>query len=457
MQMFSTFEDPNVAVWQIENFAKHYEQSIEEDELTSSLFAFEHPEAGKFDFSFKFEPKTSLDSSSLSICLESRNVYSKFSMECSAWLETIDKKRSELKRGDLEFSRLFVSDSLCPFLSSTQMSEFSHLSTVFVCFRLPFPVKLMGSISTKSTVYRWLITDYEYSFDTPYFDKLRRSDEFTVSEFKSVSFMLEFYPNESYLQREVTCAIYLNVIELAGYSKLPIHFDLWIENSKSRLPKSGHNYVFSSDCSYGSLAYVTELALYDFAQNGPFNICCDVRPIVDPIPLPNYFSFNSEMSSLFNDPYFSDAEIHVSRAILACKSSVFRAIFNKKTEEQKSGVVTIKGFEAAMVEKMLVYVYKYELVNLKDIALKLLPVADCYQVNSLVKKCTDSLVDNLTIDNVLLSLKLAFEHEHLKEFKDQVLEFAHENWKEIHKLPESKKLLVQVPDIAIELLALAHI
>ncbi|KAI6222597.1 Speckle-type POZ protein A-like, protein [Aphelenchoides besseyi] len=166
---------------------------------------------------------------------------------------------------------------------------------------------------------------------------------------------------------------------------------------------------------------------------------------------------------MFDDPYFSDTEIRVdnrvfkvNKAIISCKSPVFRAMFNKETKEQKSGVVTIEGFEASMVEKMLIYIYKNEVTNLKECDAKLLPIADCYQVNSLVKKCTESILDNLTVDSLLPTLELAFEHEHIKQFKDGVFTFAHQNRKEMQKLPEYTIVLKKVPEIAIELLAIAY-
>ncbi|KAI6231064.1 TD and POZ domain-containing protein 5-like protein [Aphelenchoides besseyi] len=463
MQSISSFDDPNVAIWPIENFTEHYEQSMAGDVLMSDLFAFKHPQFRNFGFYLEFKPKTVVESSSLSICLISSKVDFEFSMECTAWLETSDKKRSESKRSTLKFTHVVRNLGWSSFLSSTQMSEFSHLSTVFACFRLPFPVKLVGSISTKSTLYRWLISDFESRSMAAQFQTQWKSASFTVPEFNGVEFELLFYPKGENVQRKDHCACFLNVRSLAGYSKLPIHFDLWIERSESRLHKLGFNYVFLRSSNYGDVEYATQEELCKFAQNGPFNICCEIRPIVDPIRLPDCISFHNEMSSLFNDPYFSDAEVHVgdrvfkiSRAIVACKSPVFRAIFDKETEEQKSGVVKIKGFEAAMVEKMLVYIYKHEVVNLKGVAFQLLPLADCYQVNSLVKKCSDSILANLTVDNVLATLELSFEREHLKEFKDQVLKFAHENWNEMQKLPNYKQLLIQVPEIAIELLSIAH-
>ncbi|KAI6204310.1 hypothetical protein M3Y94_00659000 [Aphelenchoides besseyi] len=142
--------------------------------------------------------------------------------------------------------------------------------------------------------------------------------------------------------------------------------------------------------------------------------------------------------------------------MLSVKSPVFRAMFDKETEEQKSGVVKIKGFEATMIKAMLVYIYKNEVKDVESIAAHLLPVADCYQVNSLVEKCSNSLVANLTVKNILSILELALERPHLENFRERVMKFAHRNFKEICKLTECDYFLTQHPEIAIKLLKLSH-
>ncbi|KAI6180392.1 Speckle-type POZ protein B-like protein [Aphelenchoides besseyi] len=131
-------------------------------------------------------------------------------------------------------------------------------------------------------------------------------------------------------------------------------------------------------------------------------------------------------------------------------------MFDKETKEQKNGVVTVKGFETAMVERMLIYIYKNEVVNLNEVAAELLAVADYYQVNTLVQKCSESIVSNLTVHNVLSILTLAFERSHLEDFQERVLKFAHENFKEICRLNTLEDFVSKHPEAAIKLLKISH-
>ncbi|KAI6231168.1 Speckle-type POZ protein B-like protein [Aphelenchoides besseyi] len=465
MQSLSTFDDPNVAIQRIEDFAEHCEQSVENDRWASELFEFEYPEVGEIQFGLLFTPKTTLNSSPSKLCMQIMDVSSQFSisMKCDAWIETIDKTRSATKSQKFTFDTNATFKSWSPFLLSDEMSEFLNSSTIFICCRLPYPVKSIGSISKNSTLYRWPITDFESRFNSAQFNTRWESDKFTVSGLDGVKFCLSFCPKGDRETSKNSCAFYLWVKDLAGRSKVSVAYDLWIENSKSRFHKIGMIYVFSTATGYGTSSYVNQEELCKFAQIGPFDICCNVRPIVEPVPSFKCASMHSEIASFFNDPYFSDVEIRVdnevfkvNRAIISGSSPVFRAMFDKETEEQKSGVVKIKGFEAAMVEKMLIYIYKGEISNMKAIAAQLLPIADCYQVNSLVKKCTDSIVANLTVEKVLPILELAFEHDHLNDFQDRVFNFAHKNYGAIRELSSYEEFLTDRPKIAIKLISVFY-
>ncbi|KAI6221053.1 hypothetical protein M3Y95_01000000 [Aphelenchoides besseyi] len=454
-----------VAVWQIDDFAERYEQSIAEDAMISELFAFEHPEFGKVVFDLEFAPKESIDSNPTSLWMQIMKPPSVFlfSMECKAWMENEDGKRSEVKSENFSFDdgRTFLQWET--FLSTQQKPEFIQSSTVYICCQLPYPVKSLGSISTKNTFYQWTITDFDSRFNAAQFQTSWKSDTFTVPEFKEVKLALKFYPKGENEEEEDECGLYLCIEDRAEHSMVLLQCDLWIKNSTRRLYKYTFNYVFSTVDRCESSSYITQEELLTFARNGPFDICCDVRPIIDTNLCLDCVSSRTEIALFFNDPYFSDAEIHVddkvfkvSRLLISTKSPVFRAMFDKETKEQKSGVVSISGFEAAMIEKMLIYMYKGEVVDLNDIAFRLLPIADCYQVNDLVKKCCDSILSNLNVEEVLPILELAFALDHWKEFQDRVFNFAHENYDAIQDLDNYEDFLTERPKLAIKLLSVFY-
>ncbi|KAI6204579.1 hypothetical protein M3Y94_00691400 [Aphelenchoides besseyi] len=271
------------------------------------------------------------------------------------------------------------------------------------------------------------------------------------------------YPKGENEEFKDSCVLYLDVTDFAGLPNVRVHFDLWIENSESRCRKFGFNYDFSTVGGYGALSYLPQEELCTFAQKGPFEICCDVRLIGDPLPIAHCTSFHSEIASFFNDPDFSDTEIHVdnrtfkvSRVIISAHSLVFRAMFTHASKERESGVVVIENFKAPLIEAMLSYMYKDHVMNLKEIAIELLTVADFYQVHSLVKKCTDSILANLSIDNVFASLKVASELDHLNQFNDSVLKFAHDNYDKMCKLDQFDEFMTEHPEITLKLLKMSR-
>ncbi|KAI6185370.1 Speckle-type POZ protein A-like protein [Aphelenchoides besseyi] len=215
------------------------------------------------------------------------------------------------------------------------------------------------------------------------------------------------------------------------------------------------NHDFLNGLPDGISQYETLSRLEDFMVEGPFNIYCNICPITAFVAPPHEPISDQRFASFFNNPFFSDAEIHVdnkifkiSRAIVSGSSPIFRAMFDKKIKEQTSGVVRIDRFEVAMVEKMLIYIYENKVDNLNDIAAELLPVADYYQIDSLVKICVDSIVTNLTTKNVLSVLQLAFDRPHLIEFRVHVMNFTNANYNEIRQLDGFEEFFDAQPEIA---------
>ncbi|KAI6212170.1 Speckle-type POZ protein-like protein [Aphelenchoides besseyi] len=371
-------------------------------------------------------------------------------MECSAWMETEDKKRSEAKRRSCSYNEENTWIAWLMFLSSQEKSKFIHASTVFICCRLPYPVKSIGSVSTNNTYYQWTISDFESRFKSAQFKTSWQSDTFTVPEFKDVKFALTFCSKGDNEEYKDGCDIYLVIKDLAEHSKVSVQYDLWIKNSKLRLRKISFNCAYTTVSGYGFSGYVNQEHLYAFAQNEPFDVCCNFRPIIETNSCFHCVSSRSKLGSLFNDPLFSDAEIHVddkvfkvSRLMVSIKSPVFRAMFDKETEEQKT----------EMVEMMLIYIYENKVAELEVVAVQLLPVADYYQVNDLVKKCYDSILSNLTAEKALPILELALERDHLKDFQDRVFQFARKNYSAICELNDCEEFLTERPKIAIKLLS----
>ncbi|KAG8183315.1 hypothetical protein JTE90_002805 [Oedothorax gibbosus] len=99
------------------------------------------------------------------------------------------------------------------------------------------------------------------------------------------------------------------------------------------------------------------------------------------------------------------------RSILAARSTVFRAMFEKEMTEGRSGVVDVNDVDAATMSKLLGYMYSDSLEGIQFAeAAKLLYAADKYDVQSLKLGCCDILIAGLTIDNACEALVLADRH-----------------------------------------------
>ncbi|KAI6211562.1 hypothetical protein M3Y96_00447600 [Aphelenchoides besseyi] len=142
----------------------------------------------------------------------------------------LDKKRSKTNNVDVSFDINSAFKTLG--FSFEEFLEFLHLTTVFISCRLPYSVKSNGSISTKNTLYRWPITDFEFRFNVARFGTSWQSDEFEVPKFEYVKFSVGFYPRGQKGCADF-CGFLLEVENLAGYSNLSIQFDFLFENTDS--------------------------------------------------------------------------------------------------------------------------------------------------------------------------------------------------------------------------------
>ncbi|KAI6199157.1 Speckle-type POZ protein A-like protein [Aphelenchoides besseyi] len=318
----------------------------------------------------------------------------------------------------------------------------------------------MASTSNDSTVAIWCIDDYVKRYRQASIDDWWISELFAFDhpQFGPIKFYLRFTPK--YDIEPSNACIEMHIMDPPATSSISLNCNAWIETyDKRRYRTKAFNHDFLNGAAHGCSHYETLIRLGKFIVEGPFSIYCNIRPITAFVAPHHEPIFDQGFASFFNNPFFSDAEIHVDnkifkicRAIVSGSSPIFRAMFDKKIKEQTSGVVRIDRFEVAMVEKMLIYIYENKVDNLNDIAAELLPVADYYQIDSLVKICVDSIVTNLTTKNVLSVLQLAFDRPHLKELRVRALKFTYANYNEIRQLDGFEEFFDSQPEIANQLL-----
>ncbi|XP_042911157.1 uncharacterized protein [Parasteatoda tepidariorum] len=148
------------------------------------------------------------------------------------------------------------------------------------------------------------------------------------------------------------------------------------------------------------------------------------------------------LRNMLNEKNYADVKLRADgevffahKCLLASRSPVFRAMFDREMLESKTNVIDIRDMEAKTLKYFLEYLYTGTVNGMDDkMASNLLVVADKYQVSSLVEKCSTFLKSALNFDNVLSILLVAdlVNYEQMKVF---IIEYIVENSSEVLSLP----------------------
>jgi hypothetical protein len=115
---------------------------------------------------------------------------------------------------------------------------------------------------------------------------------------------------------------------------------------------------------------------------------------------------------MFDQQLFTDLKIETSdgltlkahKAIVATRAPGFFRIAKKNLRAAK---LQIPEFDSTVIKEVLRFMYCNEVENLRDFALKLIVAADQYQMHDLKKVCINSIMTELTTENVIQSLLCA--------------------------------------------------
>ena len=118
-----------------------------------------------------------------------------------------------------------------------------------------------------------------------------------------------------------------------------------------------------------------------------------------------------DTGELYDEKEFVDVKIVCNektfpchKAVLACKSEVFKTMIrNKSLTEKQAAVMEIeeKDFNSETMEQVLFYFYHGKVQDTKMINTDLLRAADKYETIGLIDMCTKYLESNLSLDNAL--------------------------------------------------------
>ncbi|GAB2289916.1 hypothetical protein Dimus_024215 [Dionaea muscipula] len=102
--------------------------------------------------------------------------------------------------------------------------------------------------------------------------------------------------------------------------------------------------------------------------------------------------------------------IPANKVILACRSPVFKAMFENEMKESISGTIKISDVTYDSLRAFVNYLYTAEVCLDEQIACSLLVLAEKYQVKHLKEHCESYLVSSLKWHNSLSNHVFAYQH-----------------------------------------------
>ncbi|GIY37835.1 TD and POZ domain-containing protein 4 [Caerostris extrusa] len=139
----------------------------------------------------------------------------------------------------------------------------------------------------------------------------------------------------------------------------------------------------------------------------------------------NLFSccpLQEDLKYLYEDGYLSDISLQagfncfvVHKNILAARSPVFKALFEKESKEMASGCINITKLDPDILRRILLYIYTDSVEYLQwETAFNLFKGADMYGLQDLKEHCSSFLKANLTSTTACDALVLAEMHHDVK-------------------------------------------
>ncbi|KAI6206490.1 hypothetical protein M3Y94_00917500 [Aphelenchoides besseyi] len=337
------------------------------------------------------------------------------------------------------------------FKMDVHLNLFNYVDTFVMYIEFPFVVKCPRPVASEWFCLRWPIENFNESL-------LHHNPDFRG---QSERFGLPKIPiNRFQVRWEAPNLVFRQVGVKDSNTNFTLEYEIWAENNYSkRMPK--HNEVFNlmGDVNFSAVhSFLTDEVLKQL-RAGPLRICLDVRVWTEQTKEWKDARFIERIARTFNCEQYSDVVIEaedkrfmVSKSIICAQSKVFYAMLTNPLNEKENGVIKMPSFSSQIVEVFLRFLYSGKVDNIDAVALELLDIADFYQVDRLIKICSDSVIKRLNSLNIMECLKAAALHEHVSPFKYGVLQYAKRNMKTIVQHPEFHNLGNLYPSIVVEML-----
>ncbi|XP_044584820.1 kelch-like protein 38 [Cotesia glomerata] len=280
------------------------------------------------------------------------------------------------------------------------------------------------------------------------FAKNYYSDQFRIDNINNVSFSMK--------------------LELGGSSLKPT-FNLSVRKSNSEpayavVKVMIGNFLINQSHEWISSCYFSDIIIPKGVEIIPqftvysFGITCEIFWKSTPtISLDN--NLYNEMRKFYNSEELSDVTIIVDetkipahKVVLAAQSEVFAKMLQSEMKEAKDGEINIKDHDPEIILEMLHYCYRgatkarYNI----EIALQMLEVANYYQIMKLKEISKSTLMNNMSVDNVIRIIDTADNYDAV-DLRQKAKEFIIAHCKELFPSNEFQELFFRKQKLMLEI------
>ena len=165
----------------------------------------------------------------------------------------------------------------------------------------------------------------------------------------------------------------------------------------------------------------------------------------------------TNLKKLINNPLFSDVkfliegrELHAHKAILVSQCHHFHAMFLSGMKETHQSEIVIQDWGYSPYLNMMEFLYTGNISNFtQGYAMELIGLADAYGIEGLKKLCENTLVHNVTLENVCQTLVIAHRFSAI-ELKKFCMAYIVKHFDLINNTPAFESL-EEVPNLLIEI------
>jgi len=145
-----------------------------------------------------------------------------------------------------------------------------------------------------------------------------------------------------------------------------------------------------------------------------FDVLLEAKPVTESIKADDQ-DLSTDFKKMFETSAFSDFELtssddevfKVHKIVLCVRSPVFFAMLSNEMKEAKLNAVKIPNIDGVTLKELLRFIYYNRVENLPELVEELIQAAEQYQLDKLKKLCCESLIESLSLKNVIARYQIA--------------------------------------------------